>query len=504
MNSDKTQSNKSGGCKTACVIFLFCIAVAIGSPAQTAPAQTFTTLANFNKINGWAPYLGSLVQGTDGNLYGTTEYGGANKKNSGTVFRLAPNGPLTTIYSFCSQLGCTDGAGPYGGLVLGTDGNFYGTTTQSGAHGGGTVFKITPAGALTTIYNFCSQPGCTDGYGSYAGLALGTDGNFYGTSGGYGSNNQGTIFKITPAGALTTLHTFQGTDGSTPGGVLVQASDGNFYGTTPFGGATIACGGFFLGCGTVYKITPGGTLTTLHSFSGGAAGNRPEAGLIQGADGNLYGTTAEGGTGSSCSDGCGTVFKITTSGTLTTLHSFDTVDGSYPSSPVIQATDRNFYGTTNTGGASTACVYGCGTVFEMTTAGTVTTLHSFDSTDGASPAAGLVQAPTGTFYGTTSGGGVSHACDYGACGTAFSLAVGLGPFLETVPAGGKVGASVIIEGAKLTGATSVTFNGIAAAFTVVSGTEITTTVPAGATTGPVKVTKPNGTLSSNVPFRVTK
>lgn len=490
--------SKFNACTVLAVIFLFCVVTSIASFAQT-----FTSLASFDETDGKAPYLGTLVQGTDGNLYGTTEYGGAH--NSGTVFRVSTSGTLTSVYSFCSQSKCADGGGPFGGLVLGKDGNLYGVTTQSGAHSYGTVFKITSAGALTTLYSFCSQSNCADGAGSYAALLQGTDGNFYGTTGGFGSNNLGTVFKITPSGKLTTLHTFVGSDGSTPAGVLVQASDGSIYGTTPYGGATVACGGFFLGCGTVFKITTTGTLTVLHSFSGGVNGFRPQAGLALGADGNLYGTTLEGGSSKSCSFGCGTVFKITTSGKLTTLHSFDSADGSYVTAPLVLGTDNNFYGTASAGGTtSTACSLGCGTAFKITTAGTLTTLHDFDSTDGYSPSAGLSQSTNGTFYGTTPSGGTSHACEGGACGTVFSLAEGLGAFAESIPASGKAGASVIVLGNDLTGATAVKFNGTAATFKVVSDTEITTTVPSGATTGKITVTTPTQTLSTSVSFRVTK
>jgi uncharacterized repeat protein (TIGR03803 family) len=498
MNGWKTLVSPSPGGKTACAILLFCVAT-----AMTCPAQTFTTLVNFNKTNGWAPYLGSLVQGTDGNLYGTTELAG--NQNAGTVFRVTPDGTLTSIYTFCSQPRCADGSSPYAGLLLGTDGNFYGGTSQAGPNSAGTIFRITSGGVLTTLYSFCSQPGCADGNGSYAGLIQGTDGNFYGSAGAYLSPNQGTVFKLTPAGKLTTLHTFTGADGILPG-MLLQATDGNFYGTTPLGGASSACGGAFMGCGTIFKITSGGTFTILHNFLGGASGNRPQDGLIQGADGNLYGTTLEGGTHhpSSCSWGCGIAFKISTSGTFTALHDFDAADGSYPTSPLMLATDGNYYGTTSAGGATTLVCsqFGCGTVFTMTPAGALTTLHYFDSTDGMTPDAGLVQATNGTFYGTTSTGGTIRACDFAPCGTIFSLDMGLGKFVETVPTSGKTGAKVIILGSNLSGVTAVSFNGTAATFKVVSATEITTTVPLGATTGPVQVTKPAGTLSSNVAFRV--
>lgn len=483
-----------GWCGRAGAVLVLC------ATAIVSPAQTFTSLLSLDGTDGNAPYIG--VQGTDGNLYGTTTRGGANKLNAGTVFRVTPGGTLTSLYSFCGQHACADGALPLPGPVLGTDGNFYGTTFTDGDNQNGTVFKMTPTGTLTVLYNFCSQPGCADGSSPSAGLVQGSDGAFYGTTDG-GASNKGTVFRITAGGTLTVLHSFDGTDGATPNGVLIQGTDGSFYGITLYGGATTACGGFFLGCGTIFKITSGGTLTVLHSFQGND-GNRPTGGLIQGADGNFYGTTNEGGLSSAYPYCCGTVFKITPGGTLTTLHSFDSTDGSYPTASLIQATDGNFYSTTVAGGdlSCDSSGVGCGTIFKMTPSGALTTLHSFDSIDGSDPAGGLVQATSGTLYGTTASGGTSHGCYFSPCGTIFSLAVGLGPFVETLPTSGKVGAAVKILGSKLTGASSVTFNGTPAAFTVVSSSLITTTVPAGATTGTVQVTKPVGTVSSNVPFRV--
>jgi uncharacterized repeat protein (TIGR03803 family) len=319
-----------------------------------------------------------------------------------------------------------------------------------------------------------------------------------------GTNGHGTLFKITPSGTLTTLYNFCSQSGCADGqfpGALVQGTDGNLYGTTGAGGAA-ACSG---GCGTIFKITTTGTLTTLHSFDL-TDGVDPDGGLIQGTDGNFYGTTYAGGANnnSNCRVGtCGAVFKITPAGTLATLHSFDYTDGANPIAGLIQATDGNFYGTTGGGGNCTNFGGGCGTVFKSTATGTLTTLHSFDKTDGAFPTGRLVQDTNGTFYGTTFQGGniVYHYCG-GSCGTIFSLSVGLGPFVETQPASGAVGAAVNILGTSLTGATSVTFNGTAAKFTVVSSSEITTAVPAGATTGEVKVVTPSGTLSSNVSFKV--
>jgi uncharacterized repeat protein (TIGR03803 family) len=469
-------------------LLLLCLTMAI--PSQS---QTFTTLHSFDVTDGFEPYAG-LVQTTSGLLYGTTYGGGAN--NGGSVFKISPTGTLTTIYSFCTQGGCPDGLGPRTGLVQATSGNIYGTTNNGGTSDLGTVFKITSGGSLKTLYSFCSLSNCADG--AYPqGIVQATDGNLYGTTGqGGGASSDGTIFKITPGGTLTTLHSFDGTDGALPQAGLIQATDGNFYGTTSSGGTN--------GGGTVFKITPSGTLTTLYNFcsqSDCTDGEAPYAALVQGLDGNFYGTALGGGVVRS---NAGTVFKITPSGALTTLYAFCAgalcTDGESPEAGLIQATDGNFYGVTYNGGGE----FG-GTIFSITASGALTTLYAFCSqsgcTDGANPSGTLVQDTNGEFYGTTYQGGNS-TCTSG-CGTVFSLSMGLGRFVETQTASGKVGAAVKILGTNLTGAMSVTFNGTAAAFTVVSSSEITTTVPVGARTGTVDVTVPSGTLKSNKKFSVT-
>ena len=248
--------------KTACAVFLFCLTTAIA-----LPAQTFTTLHMFDAADGWYP-SGGLVQGTDGNLYGTTLYGGTNTScygtSCGTVFKITPSGTLTTLYYFCA-LGypaCTDGEWP-AGLVQATNGDFYGTTALGGANqcqlngytnGCGTIFKITPSGTLTTLYSFCAQSACPDGQ-SPAGLIQATNGDFYGTTFGGGVNDAGTIFEMTPNGALTTLHSFCAQafplcpDGDQPDAGLVQATNGDFYGTTADGGID--------GNGTIFSLSVG-------------------------------------------------------------------------------------------------------------------------------------------------------------------------------------------------------------------------------------------------------
>jgi uncharacterized repeat protein (TIGR03803 family) len=454
--------------------------------AIALPALTFTTLHSFDNFNGAKPYSW-VPQATDGNFYGTTWAGGAT--GNGTVFKLTPNGKETR-YSFCMQSGCPDGAQPYAGLVEASNGDFYGTTSSGGAHLGGTVFKITESGILTTLYSFCPQTGCADGYESEAGLVQASNGDFYGTTafGGVntcGQSTCGTVFKITPKGVLTTLHTFDETDGATPVGTMIQGTDGDLYGST-------CCHG-----GTVFKITPGGTLTDLHNFcskSNCADGSGVFGTLVEGSDGEFYGTTA----GSAPPYHAGTVFKITKSGKLTTLHVFDNTDGNEPVAGLVLGSDGNFYGSTVSGGANND-----GTIFEMTSSGTLTTLFSFlrDGSNGLSPWESLVQGTDGSFYGTTLYGGGKNACP-SACGTVFSLSVGLAPFVKTRPMVGEVGSAVEILGTNLTGTTSVRFNGISARFAVVSRYLITAVVPSGASTGVVQVLTPSGALSGNLPFRV--
>lgn len=416
------------------------------------------------------------------------------KEYCGTLFKISRTGMLSTLYTFCSQANCDDGSGPEAALILGTGGDFYGTTTYGGANNRGTVFRMAASGALTTLYSFCAQAECADGTQPLSALVEASDGSFYGTTSQGGSFGCGTVFKIAPSGALTTLHQLTTLDGCQPTSGLIQSSNGNFYGTANQGGT--------VGYGTVFTITPAGKLTTLYNFDGGLHGSSPWAALIQGVDGNFYGTTTSGGTSTCFGAGCGTVFKITSTGNLTTLHSFDNTDANFPFGMLARGTDGNLYGTTSGGGNS--CNNGngsCGTVFQINSAGTFTTLHSFDNADGATPLGGLLQATNGSFYGTTTLGG-DLTCDTYGCGSVFSLSVGLGPFVAFVRSYGKVGQTGPILGQGFTEATNVSLNGTSIPFTVKSDTLITATAPAGATTGPVIVTTPTGALTSNVPFRV--
>ncbi|MGA2576167.1 MAG: choice-of-anchor tandem repeat GloVer-containing protein [Bryobacteraceae bacterium] len=447
----------------------------------SSPAQTFTTLVDFNGTNGAeGVYNTSLVQGFDGNLYGTTGSGGAT--GQGTVFKITPGGSLTILYSFDGS----HGVEPLAGLFQTSEGNFYGTTYLGGAHNNGTVFEITPGGTLTTLHSF----DYTDGNGPFAGVVQTIDGHLYGTTSAGGPGGGGTVFEATPRGELTTIYAFsfqQSSVGAEPFGLT--AADGKFYGATYEGDG-------YGSLGTIFQITHKGNVTTLYSFSG-PDGGYPYAGLLHAGDGDFCGTTAGGGASSQCAFGCGTVFKVTREGALTTLHSFSSADGAAPEDELVLATDGNFYGTTFEGGTNNY-----GTIFKLTPEGNLTSLHSFDFTDGAYPLSGLVQCTDGNLYGATSEGGNNDNCLSYGCGTIFRLSMGLGPFVKTLPSFGEAGDTIHILGTDLTGATSVTFNGTPAAFTILSPTAMTATVPSGATRGKIQVTTPSGTLLSNVPFLV--
>lgn len=480
--------------------FLVLIGLSCAAIATSSSAQTLTTLVNFAGANGNAP-IGSMVQGADGNFYGTTNDGGqvgsveCYGNGCGTVFKMTPAGTLTTLYFFCSQVGCPDGEYPQASLVIGSDGNLYGTTVGGGIIGGacgqpgcGTVFRITPAGTLTTLHKFCSEPNCADGYSPSGGLLLASDGNLYGATLSGGVDAFGVLYKIAPDGTFTTFYNFCSlqhcADGESSMGNLIQAADGNLYGTTEQGGAANE--------GTVFKITLGGTLATLHSFISNE-GSFPQSGLTQGNDGNFYGAAQAGGiTNDVCSPaGCGTIYKITPGGALTVLHEFTGADGSIPISGLVQATNGKLYGGTWWQGPNN-----CGTLYEVTTSGAFSTVYNFNCYDGQSPMGAPMQSVDGSVYGTAAGGGSS------GLGTVFRLNLGLAPFVQARPSSGAAGTPVTIYGSYLTGATSVSFNGTPATFNVVSPTEITTTVPSGATTGTIQVSVPGNTLLSNTNFQV--
>jgi uncharacterized repeat protein (TIGR03803 family) len=430
-------------------------------------AVVFTSLYSFTGTNDGASPNG-LVQGSDGYFYGTTSGGGEYTNQyscwgQGTVFKISTNGAFTSLYSFGSVQDTNgvplDGAFPQAGLVQGSDGYFYGTTSGGGAQGWGTVFKISANGVLTTLYAFGAITNASgwllDGAFPQAGLVQGSDGNLYGTTfdGGAGTSlgypANGTLFKISTNGALTTFYLFTGgNDGASPTG-LVQGSDGYFYGTTAHGGTThynpMSGGPSY---GTVFKISTTGALTTLYAFGdstnawGGLLlkGTNPN-GLVQGSDGNFYGTT-QGTIWVPNFGGFGTVFKISTTGAFTSLYSFGSVqdtngvplDGADPSGALVQGSDGNLYGTTSNYG-----IGGSGTVFKISANGALTTLYSFT---GGAPYVGsyaaLVQGRDGSFYGTTECGGTTNLNlqTWGlGYGTVFRLTIVPQPQLTIIPSG---------------------------------------------------------------------
>jgi|HubBroStandDraft_1064217.scaffolds.fasta_scaffold02635_2 uncharacterized repeat protein (TIGR03803 family) len=449
-----------------------------------ASAQTFTTLAQFG-----LQYIGfsSFIQGRDGNLYGT-----AVAYSGGSVLKITPTGTITVLHNFCAQ-GCRDGSIPGGSLVLGTDGNFYGlagggiTTNPCAYYGCGIVYRITPAGVYTVLHYFNGSDGNVP-----SGLVEGSDKNFYGTTtfGGSGSCDIGcgTIFKMTAAGVVTPLHSFNESDGFLPTG-LVQGADGDLYGTTRWGGQyalNVACEEFgAYGCGTVFKITTSGAFTLLHSFDVRADGAEPYVPVAQANDGTFYGTTFVGRGWYSN----GTVFSITSTGVFTTVYNF-VGTATYQTVGLFPASDGNLYGTTTCDGE--------GLIYSISQSGAFTSVYAAGCEFG-SYAGGVFQATNGVFYGVYSLEGQNGV------GELYSLDVGLDPFVTFVLPVGRPGQTAQILGQGLTGTTSVTFNGVAATkFSVVSDTYMTAVVPAGTSTGPVVITTPTGTLTSNVSFRISK
>ena len=450
--------------------------------ASAAPlhGQTYIDLYNLGTNTGDPTdpaWMGLFAQGRDGNLYSTAQTGGTN--DCGAAFQVTPAGELTTLYSFLNQ---NDGCFPNGGLTLGTDGNFYGTTSAGGSVGAGTVFRITSGGKFTLLHTF---NGTTEGVPADAPPVQGLDGNYYGTTSDGGLEVFGTVYKMTPGGKLTVIYTFPGISGlAYPMGVTL-GTDGNFYGTALGGGASRF--------GGVFKISPQGQLTVLHSFSGTPDGETPKGAIIQASDGNFYGTTEGGGV-----DGLGSIYKMTPAGVLTIIHSFNEIDGLglHPLAGLVKATDGKFYGAAANNTSS-------GVIFQITSSGTYSVLVSLTNVAGQNPGANPQVPPfqhtNGTLYGDTYGGGAQIE------GVVYSLGMGLGPFVSFVGPlfEGKIGNTIEILGQGLEGTNKVSFHGVAASFTVVSDTYLTAVVPSGATTGSVTVSTPGGKLNSNKPFRVT-
>ena len=445
-------------------------------------AQTYTVLYNLG-VKSSDPInpsnSGTIVQGRDGNLYTTIPQGAST--GEGAAVKITPAGVLTVLHVFGSS--STDGINPTGGLTLGTDGNYYGTTS-GGCCQLGTIFKMSSAGSLTTLYSFSDQ---ADGLNPETAPIQANDGNYYGTvaGGNQGLGFYGSIYKITSSGTFTVLHSLVFGDGAFPWAPLMQATNGSFYGTTEAGATNNE--------GNAFKITSGGTFASLFTFDG-PHGQNPFSPLIQGTDGNFYGTTANGG-----ANGHGEVFKMTSSGAITVLHSFTASgDGAYVAAGLVQATDGNLYGTTKMADGST----GCGTIFRVgPTGANFSTLFTFptDGSMGCNPEVTLIQHTNGILYGLTNTGGTGNSNH----GVFFSLNANLNPFVALLSYSGKEGKVIEFLGQGFNSSTTVSFNGTPATPTISSSTYLTAAVPSGATSGFVTVTTSAGSLKSKKKFMVT-
>lgn len=379
--------------------------IILGFWLPAAKAQsTFTTLISFDGTNGASPRAG-LAQGLDGNFYGTSEAGGSGMSR-GTIFKVTPSGELTNLLAFIFPY--TNGADPQAALLQASDGNLYGVTSAGGAYSQGTIFRLTAAGALSVLYSFI---GSFDGAHPWGALTQGSDGSLYGTTPDGGFYGNGTVFQIKPDGTFQDLYSFSDGDGVNPYARLVQGVNGNFFGTTEYGGIGYD-GTAYSGYGTVFAISTNGVLSTLTAFTGNGAVH-PYAGVIQGFDGNLYGTTREPGTNGNC----GTLFKLSINGVLTSLARFVGTNGASPTGDLVQGFDGNLYGTTSAGGIgyNGSPSTGFGTLFRITTNGALTTLVWFNGTNGRAPMGALMQGSDGYLYGTTSAGGLYDS------GTVFRL-----------------------------------------------------------------------------------
>jgi len=494
--------------KSLIAVFSTLATIILCLPAPYAyGAIKLTVLAEFNQIDGvythGAEPRGRLAEGSDGNFYGVTRRGGTH--DYGTVFRVTPTGSLTTLHSFTGD----DGAHPTAGLVPGVDGNLYGTTSSGGMHSGGTIFRITPDGVLTTLVAF--SEGGPGPHGPGAGMVRGADNNFYGTIPTLGDDARpgASVFRLTPEGQFTVLHSFQTVSAGSP------AADGSMQDmTAPLHGSASEGGSpirdkLLTGYGKVFKITADGAFALLHSFSGSSdsgtldtVGAAPNGALASDGEGNFYGTTRNGGSNSdSCDFGCGTVFRISPEGRLTTIHEFSAEsDGIHPETGLVPGPDGSLYGTTSKGGWGAH-----GTIFKITTDGAVATLFTAGDSNGYGGYPNeMILAGDGNLYGTT------QAMQSGAAGgTVFSIS-GLSPPSEPLisaltPSSGTVGTVASIKGRNFGLAQEssfVTFNGVPVTdYISWSDKVIKCAVPDGATTGPVVVRTSVG-ISSEKAFTV--
>jgi len=506
----------------------------------SASAQIYSDIFNFNSSTGDSPTNPQVMaQGQDGNLYGTLPQGFGN---SGVVFKFIP---ATATYTILHYFAGTDGSRPVSGLTLGLDGNFYGTTVTGGSYNSGTIFKITPSGTFTSLYTFTAG---TDGgypygtpilgndgnlYGvtqyataykitpsgvftllgtipsrSYAPLYLGRDGNFYGTTLYGGTLNQGTVFKMNPSGVVTIIYNFDTTHGAVPYAGVVQSGDGSFFGTTTAGGTG--------GGGVVYRVTQSGNIKVLHNFPVGTQsdGYDPIANVLLATDGFSYGTAWAGGL-----NNYGVVFSIAPTGSYSILNQFDKPSGSNASSNMVQHTNGSLYGMANGGLSVDGVIYQLnvnlgitlkpllyagkvGSAVQILGSGlTGATSLKFNGEPARFTLVSDNYLTTKVPSGATTGP-ITVKTPAGTYSTVFNFYV-IPKVISFTPTSGQVGTSVVITGNSFTGATKVTFGGVAATtFTVDSDTQITATVPSGAQTGKIGVTTAGGTGASSAIFTV--
>jgi uncharacterized repeat protein (TIGR03803 family) len=464
---------------------IFCAAFAFA--AISVQGQTPTVIYTFSGTDSTPrnPNNQAIAQGRNGNLYFTT----CIPLSTGSeMFDITTTGAPNMVYtpSNCSY-----------GVTLGTDGNLYSTTGNNDGGSGiwGSIYKVTPGGTATTLHTFTNG---TDGSYPYWPPIEATNGIFYGVTSNQAVNS--TAYSVTSGGTFTTLHTFTGTDGQNVSS-LVQGSDGNFYGASVLGGTS--------NDGVILKMTPAGTVTVLHNFAGtdGSEGYWP---LMQAKDGNFYGTTRSGGT-----NGAGVLFRMAPAGTYTVLYNFPSTGnpatGEFPYSGLIQATNGLLYGTTSNHQGP----WGWGSLYsyDITTA-TFKTLYSFSGNAvGGQPSSPLLQMTDGLVYGTTYVGGNNAACTtvendgelvgVGGCGTVFSLDIDAKPFVSLVTTSGKVGSKIGILGQGFSASSIVKFNGVTATTVTRTGTTfLLATVPAGASNGYVTVTTGATVLTSSQKFVV--
>ena len=393
-----------------------------------AGAPVLTTVYSFSGMNGSsAPGPSALTQGRDAKLSGTTT---GSPSVGGAAFTVTTSGRYVQSYTFE-----TDGNTPWAGLTLGSDGNYYGAASAGGTTGNGVLFMLSPTGNYTALHEFA---GGSDGAAPFSPPIQASDLNFYGTT--TGTNGTSTIYRYQPNGAYSTIYSFGSAQGQRVIAPLIQGSDGNLYGTASAGGNG--------GCGALFKISTGGQLLWSYDFPCGPGGEGSVAPLLQATDGNFYGVSFAGGLGV----GCGTVFKLDQNGDVSLLYAFKNApDGCEPEGGLTQGTDGNLYGTTASGGKGPEG--GGGTLFQLTLQG-VHSIVEYFGIKGSEPLGTLMQHTNGKFYGTTLQGGRSSTAPI------YSLDMGLGPFVTFVRPTGRAGQTAQILGQDLTGATSVTFNGI--------------------------------------------